>query len=557
MATNTLISFSILFEILHCVTCSTPAQVNIPPLLVCKDNRLQSSQVIPNCPTICSYNWDLSNPTPIELFNQVKKEVIPVKECSAYMDVVKTTESYLFSKSWEIISTERIMPKKEKCLSLIKDNCQFSTCKYHESLPDPNYLWGSETITTYERYSLETVPEVMVLYEGTHPSILVGSSRVSLDSEVLELSLVKKILFWGNQNPVLKECPLNGGKSVVSYKDLSTPGRYWIPDLGMEISSTGQAFKDPRCTSSGVMEAKNLRLTDEGLIYAELKSDTGINSFSTIIVSSTLKENERLILRLINDMERNKAKESCLSRCYQVDKPGMHMLGNGGIFTFNDGKSVECSHFVSPTIPLSTLICKNPIGLLRLHANHQFYWWNPESPILESSTRCNILMKQYPRTPLSIGPAEINSSGLYLHRIEISKQLTSDAFSQTHLSSYLSDQSSIKLDNSYEFGSEKHAVSRHVSTISEEHDSWVGDILTSVGGKIKACWEVVEGVGDEIRIIFITIIVGMTIIICWKLIPRGLLGSNKRNYHQVSRDNEVEMGQMSENHNAGRSYHHI
>nr|DAF42428.1 TPA_asm: G [Dioscorea composita virus 1] len=498
---------------------------HLPPLLLCQDVVPDVTAILPQCPSICKYDWDLSSAAAIELFNQVEKENIPLRECCLYTDIVRTSESYLWSRDHEMLSSERSVPDTSRCKELIKNHCSQQGCKYHETLPELTYEWGSELITTYERYVIETVKETVVLLEGVSPKLAIDNKRVDLSAGYLVLEDSKRILFWDLSNQFSKECPLKNGKTAVAYQEIGQSKNLWVPDLGMKLNKEDSHFHDSRCFKTGQQALKELHISKEGIIFSiDNDAASRTSSSSVIVISSSLKENEKLILKMINDLELNKAREFCLSQCYGIEQHGMHMLGNGGIYTLEDGSGYQCSHFIAAQVSDKASICKDPLGLLQVVAAHKTIWWDPETPYLSPFTQCNRLLKRSFPKNFKRGALIMNRSGIFLSKIHMSRGLSSDAFSQTHLGSYLSDQSELKISQSYEFGTEIISNGTSKYKLMDEHEGWISDIFSSVSKYYHQATSWISEVSDEIRLVLFTFLVGLGItVLLWmksKLLPK-------------------------------------
>ncbi|DBA36765.1 TPA_asm: G [Pentaphragma betacytorhabdovirus 1] len=491
---------------------SLPDPVVLPPLYFCEGKSERSQRVISACPDLCDFSWNMEEHKLIEVFNQVKREEINLVECHAYEDVRTESESYLFSKTEEIISSVRISPSLEKCKQLREKYCAQYDCHYSEMLPPADFSWGKEKINSYERYVLTSHTRSTVLEEGVLWYMIIGRERALTREKVFENQDQQVIYLWDDIKKQIKDCPLARSKVVVAYPNKKENTNLWVPDMGITLNLTSQKFIDSRCLESDKAKAREIIISKQGVLLGMLPSPpSNYQPSRTIIVSDSLGKNEKLILNSMNTLEMIKSKESCLSRCYLIDSPGMHVLGIGGVFTSRDHQTILCQRFVTGEIESPARLCQLPKFMISLQIEQSSLWWDPEEPVVNTSVRCHQLMRKLPRTGYTVGSILINSSGVYLLRSHLMSKLHPDAFSQTHLLDFITSEEINKVDFQFIPGKHRFATSETKSHIEEEYDNWLSSAWGWVKKRTGEVGSWIGEIGDEIRVFFL--VVGLVVTI--------------------------------------------
>ncbi|DBA36588.1 TPA_asm: G [Begonia betacytorhabdovirus 1] len=516
------------------------ATKSIPPLYSCSGKTLSPGSILAMCPVICDYSWDLTRSHIIDIFNQVRREKVEILECSAYKEVRVESESYLFSKTSEIVSSERFLPKLDRCRDLINQNCMVSPCNYIEALPAPDYSWGKDKTATYIRYTIHEHLEAVTVFEGVDEYFVFGKDKIDVKSNVYLDKPQLRYLIWNSHKGAIKSCPFDRSKTALAYSDLSHPLKLWVPDLGMILHLKSPQINDPRCVRPGTLAMRPLILTEEGLIIANSSYLETVSSARTVIVSSSMKDNEKLILKNVNSMEMMREREFCLANCYLVEDKGLHILGAGGVYTKDISSSIICTHFVAPVVASPTQVCIEPKIMLKVSYDQTMAWWDPELPILNTSESCSSLLKKLPRKQIDRGAVVVNSSGIFLKRFKLLRDMQSRAFSQTHLDDYIVAPSESKLDYNYNPGSATVTSAKKTSSFEEEYDNWFSSLSGEIGGLWGRFTEFLSGIGDEVRVVSIFV---ASVIIIWVMsLLYRVIRAGKNEHRAYRGESSMEQG---------------
>ncbi|CAI6378985.1 putative glycoprotein [Cytorhabdovirus tiliae] len=492
------------------------SNAEVPPLYTCHGSGINSNEIPPFCHSLCHVDWTLSHQQHLEIFNKIAYVDIKMGICTAKREKWVFSESYLWTKTHTMESSVDITPNIDKCKELWSEKCPGGGCHLSSKKPEESYSYGSDTYVTNDHYQITEYTAASIALDQGERVLIFDHFRAKVADGFHFDAENNRYYMWDHTEKSRTDCPYSGNVFTLGYKN-DTDSSYWVPDLGIILKAPFPSFIDRHCGDK-IGALRPIFISSNGILFANAKEGDSPKPNRIVSLSGSYSDNEKLIVNSFNNIEMMKDRQTCLSRCMLSNKDGLHVTGIGAIAT-EGSTSYVCPKVISCTLDLKPLVCKIPFMLKLRCMQHQF-WWDPSKSYVKDDQSCQVIANSMPKIPMRAGIVTLNGSGIYFNYPKSVESLHPDIFQRNHIGEFLYETSEVKVRDNIKIDSSIEVDTINSSNYTVEHSGWtniLGNSVTWVSDKINSFtgW-----LGDEIKMLFIVVIVIVSGFAGYKIMKR-------------------------------------